>query len=160
MIAIAHVLFTALLAGAAQAAPVASASAVDACTLLTAPDVQRVQQTIVKDTKSSSNAVKNQHYAQCVFATADIVNSVSVTWITGGVPEAWSRFKNAKTPPRRVESVGREALWAGDAKAGSLYVLTDAGILRVSVGGVADPAERLRRSQALAAIAVKRVSSQ
>jgi hypothetical protein len=58
-----------------------------------------------------------------------------------------------------VPGAGEEAFWTGDPRTGSLYVLDGDVVLRVSVGGVADEAERLQRSLILAKAALERLKS-
>lgn len=172
-----------LLAGAAQAAP-APAPSVDACSLLTVEEVQSVQKVPVKEAKGSHTTARSDRFAQCVYATRDFAHSVSVTVVNGASgPEAsrayWTRTFETKRPKaereagrvpasvrrqaasegqvRRVTGIGNDAYWTGDAKAGSLYVLSDDGVLRISVGGVPDPEERIKRTTALARTALQRL---
>jgi hypothetical protein len=170
-----------LLAGAAQAAP-AAGPAPDACRLLTAEDIRQVQHAPLKNAKPSVERVAAEEFAQCFFATTDYTHSVSLTVIRGaaGTPASteayWRRtFENDREataraaaptgrrvkkqePATRVPDIGRAAYWAGDERAGALYVLADDAVLRISVGGVADEKERLRRSRVLAEAALKRLS--
>lgn len=175
----ASILFSIVLAGAAQAAPAASRPALDACQLLTFDEVRQVQRVAVKETKPSDRRAKGEHHRHCVFATEDFVHSVSVTLTTADQPAALSdywkrtferagngegvqkttpaRAKGAERPVHRVPGLGADAVWTSDSKAGSLYVLGPGAVLRISVGGVADVEERLRRSTALATTALRRL---
>ena len=173
--------FGILLAGAAQAAP-AAGSHPDACRLLTAADIRRVQHAPLKDTKPSVERVGAEEFAQCFFATADYTHSVSLTVIRGaaGTPasteaywrktfekdhEATARAAAAGRKVKkqeagtRVPDIGRAAYWTGDERAGALYVLAGDAVLRISVGGASDEKERLRRSRALAQAALKRLAA-
>ena len=175
------VLLPIVLAGAAQAAP-AAPSDPDACQLLTFDDVRRVQQVAVSSTKTSGRRANGEQHSNCVFATDDFAHSVSVTLTTadettvlndywkrtfdrGEAPEAATRTssaarpRGAERPLHRVAGLGKDAVWTSDSKAGSLYVLTTGAVLRISVGGVADVSERLRRSQALAELALRRLEA-
>ena len=62
-----------------------------------------------------------------------------------------------KTPPQRVAGVGEAAFWAGDARAGSLYVLKGEKFIRVSVGGAEDAQQKIKRMKSLAQLALKRL---
>lgn len=173
-----------LLAGAAQAAPAAARSTVDACRLLTLEEVQSVQKVPVKEAKGSNTTVKSDRIAQCVFATSDFAHSVSVTVVNGAagaeatraywkrtfetvrpkadreagrVPASIRRQAASEGKMRRVTGIGTDAYWTGDGKAGSLYVLSDEGVLRISVGGVSDPDERIKRTTELARAALQRL---
>lgn len=169
-------LLMAFVAGAAQAAPAAAAPG--ACEVLTFDEIREVQKVAVKDTKPSGRRTPEARYDSCVFATDDFSHSVSVTVITSdGSPQAvadfWkrtfakeqqekprsaakARTREPDPPLRRVSGLGSDAVWTGDSKAGSLYVLTSDAVLRISVGGVADSMERLRRSRVLAEAALAR----
>ena len=146
-----------------------------ACGLLTAVDIQRVQAASVKEAKPLTEQRKGLRFAQCVYATTDFAHSVSVTLISASSRRAIETYwedtfsereerretkasKEEELPPRRMPRLGNEAFWTGDARAGALYVLGDAAILRISVGGVADETERIRRSRLLATTALRRLN--
>jgi len=61
-------------------------------------------------------------------------------------------------PPIIVNGLGREAFWAGNDRAGALYVLAGDWFLRVSVGGPGNQEAKLARCRTLAqrALAVMR----
>ena len=155
----------------------------DVCHLLSAEDISGVQGATVTERKPSGQDVKALHFAQCAFVASDFPRSISLTLISGtagsgsrsvrafweetfGRPEA--REQPAQVPaaagrereeptPRRVAAAGEEAVYTGDARAGALYVLSDQVVLRISVGGVQDEQERIRRSAALAQQALRRL---
>jgi hypothetical protein len=152
-----------LVAGAASAAPAANA-----CALLTAEEIRAVQQASVKETKPSEHRSQDLRFAQCVYATTDFVHSVSLSVITGtgeqGARGYWDRTFHPRTPkasrkkpPRAVPGEWDEAFWSAEARAGALYVLSNDVVLRVSVGGVADEDERLRRTKSLVEAALRRL---
>lgn len=66
-------------------------------------------------------------------------------------------MEKKKDPPRPIPGAGDEAFWTGDARAGALYVLSADAVLRISVGGVSDEEERIRRSKVLARAALNRL---
>jgi hypothetical protein len=151
----------------------------DACALLGAEDIRAIQGVALTELKRSSETARGLQFAQCFFATKDFAHSISLTVTSGGTPAAvrdyWqgtfhrSRPPDAtptaravsagrkKDPPRSIAGAGDEAFWTGDARAGALYVLRGDTVLRISVGGVADQDERLRRTMALANLALKRL---
>ena len=151
-------------------------SLADPCAVLTAAEIQRIQSAIVTETKASSQSRNGLHFLQCVYATSDFAHSVSVTLISGakrsGVRSYWKETfeknepreeKKASREPeeeaaRKIFGVGDEAFWTGDSRAGALYVLRGGQMLRISVGGVTDEKERIRRSQTLATTALGRVN--
>jgi hypothetical protein len=141
----------------------------DVCELLAPDEIRAVQDATLKERKPTDQRGKELHYAQCFFATTDFARSVSLTVITGNDGRAatvsyWkSTFHAAqeaagkKEPPRPIPETGDQAFWTGDARAGALYVLSDQVVLRISVGGVNDEQERIRRSKALAHAALQRL---
>ena len=163
-----------LLAGAAsQAAP---ARPVDACRLLNGEEIRTIQSVPLRESKASLDRSKSLTFAQCVFATTDLARSVSVTVISGSDGDAalgyWKRtfhperseaqLKAAtrkKDLPRAIDVGADEAFWTGDRRTGALYVLRGDLVLRISVGGVTEEEERIRRSRAIAKIALGRLFS-
>jgi hypothetical protein len=155
----------------------------EACELLAADEIRTVQDATLEKRKGSEGQSRALHFSQCFFATNDVARSVSLTVITGdGVNPAgdaardyWQstfhqRQKDAagaeasareteeqESLPRAIPGAGEEAFWTGDARAGALYVLSDRVVLRISVGGVTDEGERIRRSKALARAALDRL---
>jgi hypothetical protein len=57
----------------------------------------------------------------------------------------------------KVDDIGDEAFWMGDARAGILYVLKDNSYLRISLGGADDQDIRLTKAKALATAALARL---
>jgi hypothetical protein len=163
-----------LLAGAAsQAAPVRPS---DPCRLLTGEEIRTIQAVPLRESKPSIDRSKSLTFDQCVFATNDVTRSVSLTVISGSERDAahgyWNRtFHPQRTEaqlkaatrkkelPRAVDAGGEEAFWTGDRRTGALYILKDDVVLRISVGGVRDEEERIRRSTAIARIAIDRLSA-
>jgi hypothetical protein len=152
-----------------------AAPAADACQLLTADEIRGVQQSPLKERKGAVNQSRGLRYEQCVFATDDFVQSVSLTVISGSgeaTREYWTAaFRPQRTEaalakatrkkdlPRHVSDLGDDAFWTGDTRAGALYVLTGDRVLRVSIGGASDPEDRLRRTHALAKAALARLDA-
>jgi hypothetical protein len=61
------------------------------------------------------------------------------------------------TRPRPITGVGDEAFWMGGPISGALYVLRGNSFIRVSVGGVREESARIKKSVALAQLALKRI---
>jgi hypothetical protein len=165
-----------LMGGVALRAQGTSAASTDACALLRQDDIGAVQGQRVNGEKGSVEVSGGLRFSQCFFTTTDFAHSVSLTVIrTDGDPEALSRFwastfhpaprgpsKSGRTPrrkepPRALGGIGKEAFWTGDPRTGSLYVLDGELILRISLGGVGDEQERIRRSNTLARTALDRL---
>jgi hypothetical protein len=60
-------------------------------------------------------------------------------------------------PPLKVTGVGDEAYWTGSRVGGALYVLKGNSYLRISIGGPADQAAKIKKSKALAQKAMARL---
>ena len=142
---------------------------IDVCILLTPDDVRVLQHVSIKERKASHTIGQQMSFGQCFFEADDFVRSVTVGLISthetrgdGRTVQAYWKdtFESAEdeNPAHSIAGVGQAAFWVGDARAGSLYVLTDSVILRISVGGVDNEPERIRRSQALAWIALNRLA--
>lgn len=71
--------------------------------------------------------------------------------------EGSRRRKEDKTPPNKITGVGDGAFWLGSRVGGALYVLKGNNYVRVSVGGAADEATKIRKSKALAQKALARL---
>jgi hypothetical protein len=61
------------------------------------------------------------------------------------------------TPPQKVTGIGDEAYWTGSRVGGALYVLKGHSYVRISIGGPADQATKIKKTKALAAKAVARL---
>ncbi|MEA2337216.1 MAG: hypothetical protein QOE82_1223, partial [Thermoanaerobaculia bacterium] len=141
----------------------------NACQLLTARDIARVQGqafTTVKLTETDANGLT---VSQCFYTLPSFTNSVSVDLMRGKTTQFWrGHFGNARdakddddedrdrdrmkgAPPSReaeeehesaalkVRGIGDAAVWSGNRVAGALYVLKGETIVRVSVGGAGTP---------------------
>jgi hypothetical protein len=158
----------------------------DACSLLTAADVERVQGGSLQEAISSGNAAETVATTQCFFRIDRFSSSVSLTLTraNGGraaereVREHWERMlhpqehrgkktgldrdreeeetKAALTP---VDGLGEEAFLIGGRGSVSLYVLTRGAYLRLSVGGPGAAADWSRKAQALARAALERLKA-
>lgn len=172
------VIFAIAAAGAALQSPPAVRN--DACRLLAVEEISAVQDSPVKERKGSRQTGKRLVFDQCFFVAADFPQSVSLTVISseaagrargywestfhrqappagGAAPPVRVKVGKRKNPPRSVGGTGDEAFWTGDARAGTLYVLSGDLIIGVSVGGTSSEEERIRRSTTLAQAAVARL---
>ncbi len=158
---------------------------VDACALLTSKEIESVQGEATKETKLTGQATGGFSISQCFFSLAIFINSVSLLVAQKGEgagandpKEFWrDTFHRKKAeerekhrdkkkggeaeeegvPPQRVPAIGDEAYWVGSRVGGALYVLTGNAYVRVSIGGPADQATKIKRSKALAQKALARL---
>ncbi|HUS10727.1 MAG TPA: hypothetical protein VMZ30_09700 [Pyrinomonadaceae bacterium] len=60
-------------------------------------------------------------------------------------------------PPQKVSGIGDEAFWTGSRVGGAMYVLKGNSYVRISIGGPADQATKIRKTKALAAKVIGRL---
>ncbi|MDB6057563.1 MAG: hypothetical protein JWO95_1407 [Verrucomicrobiales bacterium] len=157
---------------------------VDPCVLLTSDEIKSVQGEAVQSTKAGGNVGAEFIVSQCYFTTATPVNSVVLTVTQNGTAnggpslrEFWKQTFGGKDDseerhegkvgnneeeregqkPERIDGVGEEAFWVGNRVGGALYVLKGNSHLRISVGGKDDQPTKLKKSKALAEMALKRL---
>jgi len=150
----------------------------DPCRLLTDAEVHTVQGQAPAQKIASEQPAGSFRFTQCFYRTPELSSSVSVAL---GIPltdskrsgprDYWqAQFKRKerdegqesdekKNEPRRVAGLGDEAFWVGDPVTGALYVLRGEVFLRVSVGGPADQAEKIKHARTLAIYALKRLDT-
>jgi hypothetical protein len=150
----------------------------DPCRLLTDAEVRAVQGDTPAQKIPSEQPAGSFRFTQCFYQTPELSSSVSVAL---GIPltdnkrsgprDYWqAQFKREerdereesdekKQEPRRLARLGDEAFWVGDPFAGALYVLRGEIFLRVSVGGSADQAQKIKRARTLAIYALKRLDT-
>ena len=160
---------------------------VDACALLDSADVQAVQGEAIKETKLSGHAAGGFNMSQCFFTLPTFTNSISLLVAQRGEgagahdpKDFWretfhesereerekDRDRDKKRreeeeeeglPPQKVTGVGDEAYWTGSRIGGALYVLKGNSYVRISIGGPADQATKMKKSRTLAQKAVARL---
>ena len=159
----------------------------NACQLLTARDIARVQGQEFKTAKLTETDADGLKVSQCFYALPSFTNSVSVDVMRGKTAAFWSgHFADARNekdddddrdrssvtktaPPSReaeqeheskalrVNGIGDAAVWSGNRVAGALYVLKGDTIVRVSVGGGGSQEQKIERSKKLAARALRKL---
>lgn len=157
------------LVAAAHVSARPATTARDACKLLTKRDVAAVQGQAFSGTRLTNRGNRSQ----CFFELPTFIDSVSLDVIRDG-GTLWNEYfaleaqderertraeqgKKKKSRPQPVPGIGQEAYWVGAGSTGSLYVLKKDVVLRVSVGGGAPEAEKIKRSKLLAAKALGRL---
>lgn len=157
---------------------------VEACALLTSKEIEAVQGEAVKETKLSGQSTGGFSMSQCFFTLPTFTNSVSLLVAqkaegAGRDPkEFWrdtfhenkaaekgrkqQRDKDEEeeesTPPQKIAGIGDEAFWTGSRVGGALYVLKGNSYVRISIGGTAETAVRIKKSKALAAKVLPRLT--
>ena len=153
-------------------------SAPGACLLLSEGTIKKVQSEPLKDKKSTQAKSGSLIVSQCFYSLPTFANSICVTlalpdstgpsrsatrrlWesLFHRAPESQEQGERGReisseereehTPPKEILGLGDEAYWIPNMS-GALYVLKGNALLRISVGGKLDDAERLIKSKELA----------
>jgi hypothetical protein len=137
------------------ALPAFAATPRDACSLLNSTDIERVQNARLITAKSTEHDDGRLTSRSCYFKMAPESSSVSLQILVRAKGDSvdlekfWeSRFgkdaddkeeteeaKEHRNPPEPVAGIGKEAYWVDTGRDGALYVLNDAEIIRLSLGG-------------------------
>jgi hypothetical protein len=160
--------------------------ALEACALVTIEEVAQVQGTTITEAKSSATPTGNLLMSACYYNSKEPNKSVSLAVIqpntesssgsearaywadtfgrSGEEPATEKEKRGEKgeesektVPPKKVDGLGEEAYWSGNRVGGTLYVLKNNVILRVSVGGGDNEEVKLNKSRALAEKAIGRL---
>jgi len=125
----------------------------DACSLLTAEEIQAALGEAPQTTKADRKVEGGFVISQCYFTLPTASNSFTLRLVQrGDGPEAREPHKvwkesfaselvekavaeRKKAPPERVLNLGDEAFWLGGPKIGGLYVLKGYRYIRLGVGG-------------------------
>lgn len=156
----------------------------DACKLISAAELLRVQHTALKETKPSTMPSSGEMTMRsCFYRAESHADSVSLLLAepakrpSTAVREYWDATlvkasqtdatlppgaemtkgaaKKQRHKPEKVANVGDQAWWVGDQNAGALYVLVGDRFFRISVGGKSD--DKKARMIALANIVAKKL---
>jgi hypothetical protein len=155
---------------------VTSKNHLDACSLLTGPEIEGIQGAAPVDTKPSVNSHGGLTVSQCYFLLPVAANSIVVTVTQksdgpgGSNPkEAWEKIfheehENAEREeekeslkPQKIPDLGDEAYWTPQRFGGVLYALKGNSYISISVGGAGDQASKLQKSKSLAELILKRL---
>ena len=148
----------------------------DACRLIEKKEVEAIQGSPIKETKSSVRSDGDLRISQCFYTATESNRSVNLALIqrntdqqtkrtpkdfwkkTFGDQEAASREeKEASVPPRKIDGIGDEAYWTTNRFGGILYVLKNDAFISISVGGPDNEESKINKSRALAEKALKRL---
>ena len=164
-------------ATSASTSSATSPGSTNACDLIDKSEIAAVQGAQVQSTTPNNQTAGAIVTSQCYYTVTSRDGSqnlsvhLQVMKADPKDPRAVSEYwKNAfheekkrvrpkkEGPPEAVAGVGEEAFWIDSGKTGVLYALKKNSLIRVSVGGAADPKARLEKSKKLMAKALERVS--
>ena len=175
----------------AQPAPISSQESnqaqIDICGLLTKEEIEAIQGSPIKETKSSALSDAAFRVSQCFYTATEFSRSVSLAVMqrdpgrpaTTSPKDFWKeRFgrysdekgrdkvnqetegkeeKEESLPPKKIDGIGDEAFWASNRFGGVLYVLKGDAFISISVGGPDNEETKLQKSKALAQKALQRL---
>lgn len=160
-----------------SASPATSSGYLAACALIEKSEIASVQGAPVQSEVPSTQAGNALAISQCYFTVASPDGSknlsvhLEVIQADAKSPKAateyWEKAFSSKgesdeaekeaSKPLPIPGVGEEAFWVGNTRAGALYALKKARIVRVSVGGPDDMKTKLEKSKTLIAKVLKRL---
>jgi len=157
---------------------------IDVCRLITNQEIEAIQGSPIKDTKSSARSGAGFRVSQCFYTAAEFSKSVSLA-VTEKDPdhqakrspkdfweETFGRYDNNRKesdrarsegeeresiPPKKIEGIGEEAFWASNRFGGILYVLKGDTFISISLGGTDNEDTKIQKSKALAQKALQRL---
>ena len=160
---------------------------IDVCGLLTKDEIEAIQGSPIKETKSSARSDTAFRVSQCFYTATEFSRSVSLAVMqrdpgrpaTGSPKDFWKeRFgrysdenerdrvkeeterkeeKKESVPPKKIDGIGDEAFWASNRFGGVLYILKGDAFISISLGGTDDEETKLNKSKALAQKALQRL---
>lgn len=162
-------------AGTEPPAPTGTA-AFDACKLLTDEEIASIQGEAPARTQLVGESSGELTVSQCNFLLPSGSNSMAVRVVERGdganardPKEVWRETFHAPPPdaanaryarkPQKVDGVGKEAFWLGNAKSGGLHVLTGDRYIRVSAGGQEEIPAKIEKCSKLAQMVLPRLGA-
>jgi hypothetical protein len=175
----------------AQPVPISSQESnraqIDVCGLLTKEEIEAIQGSPIKETKSSARSDGTFRVSQCFYTATEFSRSVSLAVMQRGPgrptttspkdfwKERFGRYSDEKErdkvkeemegneekeeslPPKKIDGIGDEAFWASNRFGGILYVLKGDTFISVSLGGTDNEDTKIQKSKALAQKALQRL---
>ena len=162
-------------AGAQPSSPTGTA-AFDACKLLTNEEIASIQGEAPARTQLMGESNGQLTVSQCNFLLPSGSNSMAVRVVERGTganardpKEVWKETFHRPPPdaanaryarkPQKVEGVGEEAFWLGNAKSGGLHVLSGDRFIRINVGGQEEIPAKIEKSSKLSALVLPRLTA-
>lgn len=171
----------------ATEAPASPSPKLDACELITREEIQAIQGSPIKETKSTETSDGMFRVSQCFFTGAELSRSVTLivtqreanSGDKRSAKDLWegkfARYKRdekqgegdkdkqkggeegKRNPPEKIADIGEEAFWIRSGPGGGLYVLKKDAFIFISLGGP-DPLEsKIDKTKALAQKAIERL---
>ena len=152
------------------------AAAIDACKLLSNEEIASIQGEAPARTQLVGESTGQLTVSQCNFLLPSGSKSMAVRVVERGTgpnardaKDVWQETfhgppldaANARyaRKPQKVDGVGEEAFWLGNAKSGGLHVLTGNRYIRVSVGGQEEIPAKIEKSSKLSQLVLPRLDA-
>jgi hypothetical protein len=164
--------------------PTTTPAKFDACALLPKKEVEAIQGSPIRETKSSERVDGDFRMSQCFFTAAEFSRSVTLavfqkhpTDPTKRSPvdfweHTFGRYENEETkkkeakreqsgereegvPARKIDKLGDEAFWLPNRFGGTLYALQGEAFVSISIGGTDSEQAKIDKSKKLAARALR-----
>ena len=153
----------------------------DACSLISNQEIESVQNSPVKEAKSTEHLDGTFRVLQCLYTAAEFSKSVSLALVRSDPKQGSARSpkdfwkekfdpyedeepktnsgdeKEKGSAPKKIEGLGDDAYWVGNRFGGMLYVLKGDAFISIGVGGTDDQQTKLKKSKALAQKALQRL---
>ena len=153
----------------------------DACSLISNQEIESVQNSPVKEAKSTEHLDGTFRVLQCLYTAAEFSKSVSLALVRSDPKQGSARSpkdfwkekfdpyedeepktnsgdeKEKGSAPKKIEGLGDDAYWVGNRFGGMLYVLKGNAFISVGIGGRDDQETKLKKSKALAQKALQRL---
>jgi hypothetical protein len=153
----------------------------DVCALITLEEIQTVQGSPMKESKSSARSDAGLRVSQCFYTATEFSKSVNLALVQRDPDhpnrrsprdfwkEKFDPYENEEPqkdsggekekgpPPKKIASLGDEAYWASNRFGGTLYVLKGDTFISIGLGGTDDQETKLEKSKALAQKALQRL---
>lgn len=148
----------------------------DACRLIEKAEIEAIQGSPIKETKSSAHSDGDFRVSQCFYVAAESNRSINLALIQRDTDQQTKRSprdfwketfdheqaepreeKEVSVPPKKIDGIGEEAYWTSNRFGGILYVLKNDLFISISVGGPDNEESKINKSKALAQKALKRL---
>ena len=163
-------------AAAVEAQAPTGAAAFDACKLLTNDEIASVQGEAPARSQLVGETTGQLAVSQCNFLLPSGSNSMAVRVVERGIganardpkdvwqetfhrPPADAAKARYARKPQKVDGVGEEAFWLGNAKSGGLHVLTGNRYIRVNVGSQEEVPAKIEKCSKLAHLVLPRLDA-
>ena len=153
------------------------AAAFDACKLLTNEEIASIQGEAPARSQLVGETSGQLAVSQCNFLLPSGSNSMAIRVVQRGIGpdardprEVWQETFHRPPPdaataryarkPQKVDGLGEEAFWLGNAKSGGLHVLTGNRYIRINVGGQEEVPAKITKCSKISEFVLPRLNAE